>query len=131
MSSTGLVYEQNPNMGSVINALPNTNLMAVSILNTLSANSPGSTSTLLAEVTIGKAVSTSLSTFMFVIQYPFTFSIGSIPTASQSSSYATSPIALYSSPAIYSYQVVTPNVFMLIFNEQFVVGRKFIIQVNI
>ncbi len=68
---------------------------------------------------------------MFVIQYPFTFSLGSIPTTSQSSSYSTNPIALYSSPTIYSYQVLTPNVFMLIFNEQFAVGRKFIIQVLI
>ena len=116
-------------MGAVINAKPNTNLMAVSILNSLSANAPGSTSTLIAEVTIGQAISTSLSTFMFVVQYPFSFSIGSIPSATQSSSYATNPIALYSSPSIYSYQIVSPNIFMLIFNEKFIVGRKFIVQV--
>ncbi len=66
---------------------------------------------------------------MFTMQYPFSFSIGSIPTTTESSSYSTSPIALYSAPAISSYQVLTPNIFLLVFNEQFVVGRKFIVQV--
>jgi hypothetical protein len=53
VSYNGLVYEANSNFGSVVNNPPITNLMGVSILNTLSANSPGSTSTLRAEVTIG------------------------------------------------------------------------------
>lgn len=128
-SKDGLVYEANSNFGSVINNYPNTNLMGVSILNTLSSNAPGSTSALRAEVTISQAISTSLSTLLFVMQYPFTFSVGSIPTVGQSSLYSTNPIALYSSPAIYSYQVVSPNVFILVFNEQFVAGRKFIVQV--
>lgn len=116
ISSNGLIYEANTNFGSVVNNYPNTNLMAVSILNTLSANAPGSTSTLRAEVTIGQAVSTSLSTFVFVMQYPFTFSIGSIPAVAQSSLYATNPIALYAAPAIYSYEIVSPNIFVLVFN---------------
>lgn len=103
VSSNGLIYEANSNMGPVINNLPITNLMGVSILNDLSANSPGSTSTLKAEVTIGQAVSTSLSTFIFVMQYPFTFSIGSIPTVTQSSLYSTNPLAIYSAPVISSY----------------------------
>lgn len=77
--------------------------MAVSILNTLSANAAGSTSALRVEVTIGKAISTTLSSFLFVMQYPFTFSIGSIPTVTQSSLYSTTPIALYAAPVIYSY----------------------------
>lgn len=131
VSSNGLVYEANSNFGSVVNNPPITNLMAVSILNTLSANSPGSTSTLMAEVTIGQAISTSLSTFIFVMQYPFTFSVGSIPTTMQSTLYSTNPIALYSAPSIYSYEIVSPNVFILIFNEKFVVGRKFIVEVKI
>lgn len=116
VSYNGLVYEANSNFGSVVNNPPITNLMVVSILNTLSANAPGSTCTLKAEVTIGQAISTSLSTFIFVMQYPFTFSIGSIPNAYQSSLYATSPIALYAAPAILSYQIVSPNIFILIFN---------------
>jgi len=103
-------------MGAVINSKPITNLMGVSILNTLSANYPGASSTLGAEITITKPILTSLSTLIFTIQYPFTFSIGSIPTTAQSSSYATSPISLYSAPTIYSYEVVSPNVFVLIFN---------------
>jgi hypothetical protein len=48
VSYNGLIYEANPNFGAVINNLPLTNLMGVSILNDLSANSPGSTSTLRA-----------------------------------------------------------------------------------
>ena len=80
VSADGLIYEQNPNMGAVINAKPNTHLLTVSILNDLSASSPGSSTTLKAEVTIGQAVSTSLSTFMFTLQHPFSFSVGSIPT---------------------------------------------------
>lgn len=103
-------------MGAVINSQPNTQLLSVSILNDLSANSPGSSSTLRAEVTIGQAVSTYLSTFMFKVHYPFSFSVGSIPTTTESTSYATNPIALYSSPSIYSYEVLTPNIFMLVFN---------------
>lgn len=131
MSYNGLVYEANSNFGSVVNNPPITNLMGVSILNTLIANTPGSTSTLRAEVTIGQAITTSLSTFIFVMQYPFTFSVGSIPNTVQSALYATSPIALYSAPAIYSYEIVSPNVFILIFNEKFVAARKFIVQVKI
>lgn len=130
VSYNGLVYEANANFGSVVNNPPITNLMGVSILNALSSNAPGSTSTLKAEVTIGQAISTSLSTFIFVMQYPFTFSLGSIPTAYQSSLYSTSPIALYAAPAILSYQILSPNIFVLIFNEQFAVGRKFIVQIN-
>lgn len=129
VSANGLIYEQNPNMGAVINAKPNTQLLAVSILNDLSANSPGSSSTLKAEIMIGQAISTSLSTFMFTMQHPFSFSVGSIPTTIESSSYSTNPIPLYSAPSISSYEVLTPNIFMLVFNEQFVVGRKFIVQV--
>jgi hypothetical protein len=116
-------------MGAVINSQPNTNLMSVSILNNLAANSPGSSSTLLAQITIGQAISTTLSTFLFTIQYPFSFSIGSIPTVSQSTTYITNPIQLYSSPTIYSYEVVSPNIFVIIFIEQFVIGRQFQIQV--
>lgn len=130
VSYNGLVYEANSNFGSVVNNPPITNLMGVSILSTLSTNAPGSTSTLKAEVTIGQAISTSLSTFIFVMQYPFTFSLGSIPNAYQSTLYSTSPIALYAAPAILSYQIVSPNIFVLIFNEQFAVGRKFIVQIN-
>lgn len=131
MSANGLIYEENPNMGAVINSKPITNLMAVSILTPLSANYPGSSSTLSAEITITKPISTSLSTLIFTIQYPFSFSVGSIPTTVQSSSYSTSSISLYSAPTIYSYEVVSPNIFMLIFNEQFTAGRKFIMQVRI
>jgi hypothetical protein len=131
ISYNGLIYEANSNFGVVVNNPPITNLMAVSILNTLSANAPGSTSTLRAEVTIGQAITTTLSTFIFVMQSPFTFSVGSIPAVAQSSLFATTPIALYSAPAIYSYQVVSPNVFVLILNEQFAVGRKFIVEVII
>jgi hypothetical protein len=131
ISYNGLIYEANSNFGAVVNNPQITNLMGVSILNSLSANTPGSISTLRAEVTIGQAISTTLSTFIFVMQYPFTFSIGSIPAVSQSSLYATNPIPLYSAPAIYSYEVVSPNIFTLIFNEQFTVGRKFIVQVRI
>lgn len=68
VSYNGLVYEANANFGSVVNNPPITNLMGVSILNALSSNAPGSTSTLKAEVTIGQAISTSLSTFIFVMQ---------------------------------------------------------------
>jgi hypothetical protein len=118
-------------MGAVINSKPITNLMAVSILNPLSANYPGSSSTLSVEITITRPISTSLSTLIFTIQYPFSFSVGSIPTTVQSSSYSTNSTSLYSAPTIYSYEVVSPNIFMLIFNEQFTAGRKFIMQVRI
>jgi len=80
VSSNGLFYESNSNFGPVINNPPQTNLMATSVLNDLSAAMPGDSVTLKAEVTIGQAVSTSLSTFIFVLMYPFTFSIGSIPS---------------------------------------------------
>ncbi len=105
--------------------------MGVSILNDLSANVPGAISTLRAELTITQPISTPLSSLLFVMQYPFSFSIGSIPSVSHSSLYATSPIALYKAPIIYSYEVVTPNIFRIILNEQFASGRKFIIQVII
>jgi hypothetical protein len=129
VSYNGLIYETNTNFGAVINNPPQTNLMTVSVLNDLSAKSPGASVTLRAEVSIGQAISTSLSTFIFVMQYPFTFSVGSIPSAVESASYATNPISLYSKPTISSYEVLTPNIFRLIFSEQFVVGRKFIIEV--
>ena len=116
VSNNGLIYETNPNIGAVINNPPITNLMAVTALNDLSANQPGSTSTLRAEITIGQAVSTSLSTLIFVVQYPFTFSLGSIPIAFESSDYSTSPIAQFSKPVILSYEIVTPNVFEIVFN---------------
>jgi len=48
MSASGLIYEENPNMGAVINSKPNTQMLAVSILNSLSATQPGTTSTLRA-----------------------------------------------------------------------------------
>ncbi len=48
ISSNGLIYEANSNFGAVVNNPPITNLMQVSILNTLSANSPGSISALKA-----------------------------------------------------------------------------------
>lgn len=129
VSANGLIYEVNSNFGAVVNNPPINNLMQVSILNSLSSNSPGSTSALAAEVTINQAITTSLSTFIFVIQYPFTFSMGSIPTTTQSTLYSTSPIPLYSAPGISSYRIVSPNIFVLVFNEQFSVGRKFIVQV--
>lgn len=129
ISSKGLIYEANSNFGAVVNSLPINNLMAVSILNTLSSNTPGSTSSLRAEITINQPVSTSLSTFIFVVQNPFSFSVGSIPSTIQSTLYATSPVPLYSAPSIYSYEIISPNIFKLLFNEKFVVGRKFIIQV--
>jgi hypothetical protein len=65
------------------------------------------------------------------MQYPFSFSVGSIPSISHSSLYATNQIALYKAPIIYSYEVVSPNIFRIIFNEQFASGRKFIIQVKV
>jgi len=74
-------------------------MLAVNTLNVLSSQNPGVSSTLKVELTIGQAVSTSLSTLIFVVQYPFTFSIGSMPTLSESNSYALNPIALYSKPA--------------------------------
>jgi hypothetical protein len=129
ISSKGLIYETNSNFGAVVNSLPINNLMAVSILNTLSSNTPGSTSTLRAEITISQPVSTALSTFIFIVQNPFSFSLGSIPSSIQSTLFSTSPIALYSAPPIYSYEVISPNIFKLIFNEKFISGRKFIIQV--
>ena len=129
MSSNGLVYEENTNMGIVINSKPITNLMSVSILNTLSANYPGASSSLKAEITITQPISTSISTLIFTIQYPFSFSLGSIPSVTQSSSYSTNPISLYSAPTISSYEVVSPNIFVLLFNEQFSAGRKFIVEV--
>lgn len=129
VSYNGLIYETNTNFGAVINNPPQTNLMTVSVLNDLSAESPGSSVTLRAEVTIGQAISTSLSTFIFIMQYPFTFSVGSIPLTIESTSYATNPISLYSKPTISSYEVLTPNIFRLIFSEKFVVGRKFIVEV--
>ena len=116
MSSTGLVYEENPNMGAVINGPPNIHLLGVSILNDLAATAPGTTSTLRAEITINQPVSTDLSTFLFTVHHPFSFSIGSIPTTTESSNYATNPIPLYSSPSVKEYEVVTPHVFMLTFN---------------
>jgi hypothetical protein len=129
VSSTGLVYEANPNFGSVINNPPNTNIMAVNVLNVLSSLNPGVSASLQVELTIGQAISTPLSTLTFVVQYPFTFSIGSMPTLAASTSYALNPIALYSKPATPTFTVVTPNVLTVVFNEQFVVGRKFIITV--
>lgn len=80
VSSAGLIYEANPNFGAVINNPPNTNIMSVNVINTLSTLNPGDSATLQVELTIGQAVSTANSTLIFVIQYPFTFSIGSIPT---------------------------------------------------
>ena len=116
-------------MGAVINSPPNTNLLQVSVLNNLASNQPGTTSTMRAEVTIGQAVSTTLSTFLITIHEPFSFSLGSIPTTTESSSYATNPISLYSSPAVLNFEILTPHIFMITFNEKFVVGRQFIFQV--
>ena len=48
VSYDGLVYEYNPNFAAVINNVPNSNLMTVTILNDLSLNNPGSSSTMRA-----------------------------------------------------------------------------------
>jgi hypothetical protein len=48
VSSTGLVYEENLNYGPVINKPVFTNLLGTSILNTLTANRPGTFSSLKA-----------------------------------------------------------------------------------
>ena len=90
-------------MGAVINSPPNTHLLTVSVLTSLSATSPGTTSTMRAQITINQAVSTTLSSFLFIVHDPFTFSLGSIPTAVESSNYATNPIAQYSAPSIHSF----------------------------
>ena len=103
-------------MGAVINSSPNTQLLAVSILNDLSTNSPGTTSTLRAEITIGQPVATALSTFLFTLHAPFSFSAGSIPSTIESASYASTPIPLYASVVISSFKVVSPNLFLLTFN---------------
>jgi len=71
VSANGLIYESNSNFGAVVNNPPNTQMMSVTILNDLSANNPGAVSTLKVEVQISQAVSTALSTFIFVMQTPF------------------------------------------------------------
>lgn len=65
-----------------------------------------------------------------MVQYPFTFSLGSIPQTTESTLYATSPVPLYSNPVVSFYQIISPNIFYLVFNETFTVGRKFIVSIS-
>ena len=71
INKDGLVYEENLNFGPVVYKPPQTNLLDVSILTDLSQNSPGTLSTLKAEITISVPVKTPLSALLFTLQDPF------------------------------------------------------------
>ena len=91
-------------------------------INSQIANSPGTTvSTLLLDVTIGVAVPTALSTFLFTISNNFEFTVSSLVTS----------IAVTGDPPqILSTSVVSANIIRVVFNEQFVVGRQFRLTVS-
>lgn len=91
-------------------------------INSQIANSPGTTvSTLLLDVTIGVAVPTALSTFLFTISNNFEFTVSSLVTS----------IAVTGDPPqILSTSVVSANIIRVVFNEQFIVGRQFRLTVS-
>ena len=117
ISSTGVMIEENWNMGQVFLELRNNNQINLVSINTQITNEPGITvSTLLMDVTIGVACPTSLSTFLFTISGNFEFTVSSLVSSIGVSG---------SPPQVQSTTVMSPNLVKVIFNEQFTVGRQF------
>jgi hypothetical protein len=117
MSSTGVMLEENWNMGQVYLELRNNNLINLVSINSQLNNQPGVTnSTFLIDVTIGVACPTPLSTFLFTISGNFQFTV---------SSQVTTIAVTGTLPQILSTTVVSPNIIRVVFNEQFAVGRQF------
>ena len=117
MSATGVMIEENWNMGQVFLELRNNNNLNLVSINSQIANQPGITvSTLLMDVTIGVACPTPLSTFLFTISGNFEFTVSSLVSSIGISG---------DPPQVQSTTVMSPNLIKVIFNEQFVVGRQF------
>jgi hypothetical protein len=108
MSGTGVMLEENWNMGQIFLELRNNNLINLVSINAQNANQPGITvSTLLLDVTIGVACPTPLSTFLFTISGSFEFTVSSMVTT----------IAVTGDPpAVQSTTVVSPNLIKVIFS---------------
>ena len=117
MSGTGVMLEENWNMGQVFMELRNNNLMNLVSINAQNANQPGITvSTLLLDITIGVACPTDLSTFLFTISGNFEFTVSSEVTT----------IAVTGDPPVAQpTTVISPNLIKVIFSEQLIVGRHF------
>ena len=117
ISSTGVMVEENWNMGQVYLELTNNNLINLVSINSQVSNEPGVTvSTFLVDVTIGIAVPTPLSVFLFTISNNFKFTVSSLV-----SSIAVTGTA----PQVLSTTVTSPNIIKVVFNEAFSVGRQF------
>lgn len=122
ISGTGVMQEENWNMGQVYFELRNNNLMSIVSINAQTANRPGTTvSDLLVDVTVGVACPTPLSTFVFTISGNFQFTVSSLVSTLQVSD---------TPPQILTMTVVSPNIIRVIFNEQFAVGRRFQVSIS-
>ena len=73
---------------------------------------------------------TPLSALMFIVQEPFKFQDSSYLRVDESEDYATNPIQLNSRPKVKFFEVKSPNIFYVAFDEQFVEHRKFIIEIT-
>ena len=122
ISGTGVMIEENWNMGQVFLELRNNNQINLVSINSQLTNQPGTTvSTLLIDITIGVACPTSLSVFLFTISGNYEFTVSSL----------VSTIAVTGSPPqVQSTTVMSPNLIKVIFNEQLVVGRQFRVTIS-
>ena len=122
ISGTGIMQEENWNVGQLFLELRNNNLMNIVSINAQNTNTPGVTvSTLQMTVTVGVNVPTPLSTFLLTISGDFTFTVSSL---------VASLAVTGTPPQILSMTVVSPNIIRVIFNEQFTVGRQFALTVS-
>lgn len=117
MSATGVMIEENWNFGNVFFEAKNNNIMNVVSINSLTTNLPGTTtSSFLAQISIGIACPTATSRLLFTISNNFYFSVSSLVNT----------IAVTgSAPQITSTTIMSQNVIMVVFGEQFTVGRTF------
>jgi len=120
ISGTGIMQEENWNMGQVFFELRNNHLMNIVSVNSEAANLAGSiVSTLQINIKIGVSCPTPLSVFLFTISGDFQFTVGS-----QVTTIGASP------PQILTAQVVSPNLITATFNEQFSSGRQFSVAIS-
>lgn len=131
VSWNGIIYEQNWNFGQVEYQARQTNNLGVSLLSSLSAVTPGSTSVFQIDITIGINVTTAYSRIKIVVADPFTFRVSSIVTTMNDPLYAaTNGNTLYVAPVIINSVILTPNVIITTLNESLIAGRKFILTIT-
>lgn len=77
MSGTGVMLEENWNMGQVFLEMRNNNLLNLVSITSQTTASPGLTFSTVVDVTVGVASPTALSTFVFTVSGNFIFTVSS------------------------------------------------------